>query len=475
MTLMLTLTLEAEADLLMRDRQRLSNVLRSDPYIRGSVLRGAIADAWIASLGVDEEGAFRSIFAGDLEFRGGYPLVPLREPDADVATMIVPRSVFRSKIDGRYVDTALGSERPRGFARVGGLVALQDSEDSGSSAWIVQEDVRYRRQRIGTKQDGSGLADVDEGKLFTEVVIASGTRFEVMIVGHEQRLEELLVFFARDDIEQRITIGRSRTILGMTVIVGHRIGDAPARVPFKGDSHAILFETDTILLDGHLQPVLPSAQWLGGLAGGGVDAIRDVDISAVAQVAVAGWSAVHRGPKPIEVAVERGSVMTFRCNDAEVLNALAERLRRAVGWRRTEGFGVATLDHPIHRAQWLPGASHASTSPVRDEDERAMAQDISATAHQLAQQLNELGIGYSMWSGFRNNSEEERPQRAGSRDVQARSGRSSGAGSRSEDRRHALLNAYRSQVAQTGWSEAVVEEFKAAVARELLLLERGDT
>ena len=191
-----------------------------------------------------------------------------------------------------------------------------------------------------------------------------------------------------------LSIGRSRTILGLVGVSERNIGDIESDPLRAGSRHALYFATDAVLLDDHLEPVLPDAQWLERLVDLERGTVFDVDQSYLSERRIAGWSAVHGGPKPIDSTIERGSVLPFSCSDNDALTRIADRLRSGVGWRAAEGFGVIRLDHPIHAASW-PNAE-APAGAVQDD----IAEFRREVAMALRSESNDR-IGYSLWSTYR--------------------------------------------------------------------------
>ena len=69
------------------------------------------------------------------------------------------------------------------------------------------------------------------------------------------------------------------------------------------------------------------------------------------QIALQGWNAAQGLPKPDTVALARGAVLLFQCDNgkkSEVFSRLAQIETDGIGERRSEGFGRIAVCYPIH-------------------------------------------------------------------------------------------------------------------------------
>jgi CRISPR-associated protein Csx10 len=109
------------------------------------------------------------------------------------------------------------------------------------------------------------------------------------------------------------------------------------------------------LRDGMLRPVLGNIVPHDFGLPDGVEFVHRRDshqpVRFLNQIALHGWNNAQGLPKPDTVALARGAVLLFQCdneNKSQVFSRLAQIETEGIGERRSEGFGRIAVCYPIH-------------------------------------------------------------------------------------------------------------------------------
>lgn len=378
----LRVTVTARQRLALGVGSEVSYFTDTHPFAPGSVLRGALAAAWIAENGppaaVSGAAAFRELFDGPVRY--GPMFVP--------GTVVVPVSVRRCKYprdascESQAVDEAFetGSRCP---ACLGPL-------EPGKGQVILPGDVAL--ERITRTSVNPATAKAADGELYAHGALPAGTVLTGYIRGRDPWLER----------PRRLRLGGRRTVSGsadyqavplepaeedqmpnewpgldLPATSGQPAGSLPAPPGRDGARLIIRLASPAVFVDAAGRPSLEP------------DDVLDLGGASVqrrwARPAIwSGWHAASRLPKPDEVCAIAGS--TYRITGpAEVLRDLAGRLpREGAGLRRAEGFGDI-------RIAWEPWRPPAPAAPLpTPADPGAAVTRWLADLHDLALDPSQL-------------------------------------------------------------------------------------
>jgi len=308
-------------------------------YVPGSVLRGALAAAWIVENGPPPAGAARAARFRDL-FDGRNRYGPLHV----TGSSIVPVSAWLCKYpksdacSAQAVDVAF--ETATACVSCGGPLV------QGKGQVVLPDGVRL--DRITRTSIDPGTAKAADGELYAHAALPEGITLSGVIYGRDPWLEQ----------PRTLRLGGRRTVGGA---VDYSVIPAKANAPnqpLSADGHLIIRLTGpAVFVDAAARPSL------------GPDPSLDLNGATVARSWVrpatwAGWHAASRLPKPEELCAAVGS--TYKLSGPpEILHDLAERLPRdGAGLRRAEGFG----EIEVVTSPWRPSPPAVSTQPQHDAD-----------------------------------------------------------------------------------------------------------
>lgn len=310
----------------------------SHMFVPGSVMRGALAAAWIAEHGPPVGGngfadRFRQLFDGSIRYG------PLHVS----GTAVVPVSAWLCKYPkngacaGQAVDAAFeeGSQCPA----CGGPLEQGKGQVSLPAGAAME---RITRTSIDAR---TGKAA--DGELYANAALPAGTVFSGFIGGRDEWLEQ----------PRTLRLGGRRTVGGAVdydVTPGRRA--VPAEPLGADGALTIRLTGPAIFVDS------------AGRPGSAPDPALDLDGAVLADAwarreAWTGWHAASRLPKPEELCAVAGS--TYRITGpGELLRQLAERLPQdGAGLRRAEGFGeIEVVTGPWRPAVTGDGADEAGAS-----------------------------------------------------------------------------------------------------------------
>lgn len=325
-------TVTARQPLALGTRPRAGAPAPTHRYIPGSVLRGALAAAWITEhdgpTGKDEPPAeFRDLFERDVRFG----------PLFTAGSTVVPLSVLHCKYQRDdacarvFRDEAFGEDTDR-CPHCDGLLERGKGEVTSFGAGTPTS----RTTRVAL----TVAETAEEGLLFTRDEIrhrdAAGepVRFTGRIIGGGDWL-----------LGQRpVLLGGRRSTSGLANYLGEP--DQPAAAPEPTGRRLVLrLTTPALLVDDAGRPArCPDTTLLIRLLGVDVRVTR----SWTRWERVGGWNAAADLPKPDEYAVAAGSTYLLTLGDEPDPQAVRSLLDRGVGLRRIEGFGWIEID------RWKP-------------------------------------------------------------------------------------------------------------------------
>jgi CRISPR-associated protein Csx10 len=349
----LRVTVTARQRLALGVGSEVSYFTGTHPFAPGSVLRGALAAAWIAENGLPAAGsgaaAFRDLFDGPIRY--GPMFVP--------GTVVVPVSARRCKYprDARCESQAVDEAFETGSC----CPACNGPLEPGKGQVILPGDVSL--ERITRTSIDPATAKAADGELYAHGALPAGTVLTGYIHGRDPWLAR----------PRRLRLGGRRTVSGAADYqavplrpaeqdqmpnewpglppptgLPHPAGSLPASPGHNGARLVIRLASPAVFVDAAGRPSLQP------------DPVLDLDGAIVERrwarpATWSGWHAASRLPKPDEVCAIAGS--TYRITgQVGVLRDLAERLpREGAGLRRAEGFG----DIRIAWQPWRPPAPAA--------------------------------------------------------------------------------------------------------------------
>jgi CRISPR-associated protein Csx10 len=315
---MLRATVTARQRLLLGTASEVAYFTGSHSFVPGSVLRGALAAAWIAEHGPPTGGGaraqrFRELFDGEIRYG------PLQVP----GSFREPLSVWRCKyprdeacrrvaVDRAFEDGDACPRCGRPLAQSKATLALPDQS-------------RLRRSTRTSIDPASGLAK--DGELYAHDGLPAKTVLTGPIYGRDAWLEQ----------PRTLRLGGRRTVSGAAEFRTEPAPPQSLQAPLTANGALVIrLVSPAVFVDTAGRPLLEP------------DPALDLDGMAVADkwvrpVAWSGWHAASRLPKPAEVCAEAGSTYLLR-GDREGLARLARRLlAEGLGLRRVEGFGSAEV------------------------------------------------------------------------------------------------------------------------------------
>jgi CRISPR-associated protein Csx10 len=324
-------------------------------FVPGSVLRGALAAAWIAENGPPAGGRaeehFRELFDGSIRYGALYVL----------GSVVVPVSAWLCKYPKDRACKEQAADAA--FGAVGDCAACGGPMEQGKGQVILPAGItpdRITRTSIDPK---TGTAK--DGELYAHGALPPATRLAGVIHGDDEWLEQ----------PRQLRLGGRRTVGGAvtyTAVPAAPDTTATATAWDESGSLVVRLTSPGVFVDAAGRPRLDPDPHLD--LGGAV-----VEHKWARPQIWSGWHAASGLPKPEEVCAVPGS--TYRlAGPATLLRDLAESLPRdGAGLRRTEGFG----DMQVVAEPWRPPAVRPHAQPATESDARAL---------QLRSQVRDLNL-----------------------------------------------------------------------------------
>ena len=370
---------EAKGEITIGGGPILANHLESAEYVRGTMLRGALAGLWPrGELGNED---FLNLFCrGRCKFLGLFPVDKDKyqsfEPDGYFPYRM-PLSMTTCKyypgygLEGHgYHDRLLATEKKEQCAsceapieRVKGAsfcylhhtgIEKRICDISPSKGVVMRHGANRKTRRA------------DYGKLYSYTVINKGERFVGWIAGEDNDLEMLKeklssnrkVHNEKKALTFELRVGRSRKKNYLQCTMSKQAG-----LPYPKVAQAlvdkkfvlILLQTSAILLDRYFRPctkVLPEFVFYG-LKGVSPKEFEIAFPPFSAQSHIDSWSNLHGLPREPETAISAGSIVVFRFANGNDLSGnelckIWDMVQiRGIGERRMEGFGQVLINPEI--------------------------------------------------------------------------------------------------------------------------------
>lgn len=353
------------------------------PFLPGSVLRGALAAAWLRTGTTDAK--FEQIFeAGRFS-----PALPAW---VDVESQSVGRCKYHQETangsHAEYVDYAFCSDLDQAGQKLGKCAAREKLKGDYTRKGLVTQVATALEPRKNTAA---------KSQLFAREMIEKGTEFVGYVVLPDDADTDALT-----KIDMAFVGGRS-SILGRCLVEWEEIDGAPGSEASSHDGAAgaeqVVIRTlsPTILVDNRGLPAddfgaaiktavgcAPVAVWAGRVESG----------------LASGWHAASGLPKPAEIAFAPGAVAVLRGVDRSKLDAL---LDSGLGLRRNEGYGWVEIvtkaweprDAEPSRPKSLVSAAKAKRGAADWLDEIELLQLNDAERQWFGNQLRRLRAGQS--------------------------------------------------------------------------------
>lgn len=361
------------------------------PFVPGSVLRGALAAAWIAGPGHGppttrggngQAGAFRALFDGEIRYG------PLHVTGSDV----VPVSAWLCKYPKDDKNCAVQAvdvvfEAGTCCPACGGPL------EQGKGQVLLPPGVapeRIMRTSIDPKTATSA-----DGELYAHAALPAGTTLTGLIHGRHSWLEQPMT----------LRLGGRRTVGGAADYNAVPVTpERPAQPWLSGGRLAVRLASPAIFADAAGRPRLepdPALDLHGAIA----------EHSWKRPATWQGWHAASRLPKPSELCAVAGSTYLIG-GPADALRALAERLlAEGIGLRRTEGFGqIQVVTSPWRPPSFQPQDGLQANADARLLDWQQKIRELSldpARERWLTGALRDLQLARQRAAGAQDQAAEE--------------------------------------------------------------------
>ena len=372
-------------------RKPTGQVIEAVQHIRGGLLRGAVADAWLAASESGEPDAdFKELFLGKRAglFRNCYP-----------GSSVLPATAFGCK-DFGGLPTADGEKKHGVFDTLLERLVWEKADllYNPKCPQCDNDEGRVEAQKgFYTHSEGCYEKRALNTRLLTRVAInrqrkvaadellynlnavdwlsTDGKNSKKVSLYGSARIRSALVGKVADTLQKevrRLGGGSSRGLGRVCVKVSNhddtdslekricdfntkleKVWNACSCLPhvnieaFDGGYFSIALQSDAILEENWQRRMVITAEMLQEMA----DCTADVELirSFASYDYVSGWNATWRLPKETELATCMGSVFVFRTPDIDAwIPALRHLEKIGVGSRREEGFGQILICDPFH-------------------------------------------------------------------------------------------------------------------------------
>ena len=359
---MLAVTVVARQRMALGTGSEVSFFTGSHAFVPGSVLRGALAAAWIAEHGPPEPGSSEQAWFSHL-FDGPVRYGALQVPGSFVQPVSARRCKYPkdSACENAVVDAA--------FEPGVNCPACDGPTEPGKGQVTLPPGVMLDRITRTSISPKTGKAA--DGELYSHGALPAGTRLEGFIHGRDPWLEK----------PRGLRLGGRRTVGGAADYLVEPAPLPEAAAAWEGTGPLVIRLTSPgVFVDVAGRPRLEP------------DPVLDLDGAEVERswarpVTWTGWHAASALPKPEELCAVTGS--TYRlAGPPGVLRGLAERLpAEGAGLRRTEGFGgIEVVTEPWR----VPAASEQHTAEEQATERDGGGAEVQAM--KLLARLQELRL-----------------------------------------------------------------------------------
>ena len=317
------ITLKAESDLFVS--QTVGSTQVSENFIPGSNILGAAAWKYLRDNTVknpDNDKEFISLFLnGDVSWGNAYPCYE------DKVFKPTPLSVLSVKDSDEVVD--LAAERKDKQLK-GQPAEFSCIKEGAIYCYHPKSKITYHHRRPDDK--AIAHATEEEGEFFQFDNISKGQVFRSEVRGKYSELKE--IYNTIKDMKH-MRIGKSKTAQYGKCSLNIEISKSkyPEGEWKSGDTKWFCFDSPAIFINenGYYTTEI------------NIDGFS-VEEKYISHVNIGGFSGVWRMPKIQSTAVAAGSVVELK-NEGNTIN-LSDFLKRPVGYRTAEGFGVLSVYNP---------------------------------------------------------------------------------------------------------------------------------
>lgn len=314
----LVLTLRQPAQL--GSRARRDNVLGTLEHIPGSVVRGALAAAWLARHGASRPGTpereeFLALFEGGVRYGA------LLRDGTEFMSLAVAGHKYDPEPGCRVVDydRAMGDEPPLHCPDCGSPLEQR-------RGLTGERDAPRRRTSVAISPAGTA----EDGALFTRETLGAGQVFRGTVTAADDALLSIL------DGLGPVRVGGRRTTHGLADVAVTAGAALPLPQRRPDGMLVVRLRSPGIFTDSRGRPSRdPSGEELTEALGTGARVVQRWTRWEQA----GGWHAASGLPKQQELAVAAGSTYIISAERAVADAALTRLADRGLGLRRHEGFG----------------------------------------------------------------------------------------------------------------------------------------
>jgi CRISPR-associated protein Csx10 len=370
MTESLAVTVTARQAIALGRRPTAEATVQTYLHIPGSVLRGALAGAWLAEHGdPDPVRRGRAIIPCQRRaeftelFESGVRFGPLLSPGSYIAPMSVRRCKYPSTPGCKEVaiDEAFTDAPPGRCPECGGVLEAGRGDVEGAED-LLMDDTRVALTEGETAEEGLLYT---RRSLRARDAVDLPVTFTGRLTAARGTVPEWLT------LPRRLQLGGRRGTGGAGDYAPGPVASANGQGGTSGTGRIVLrLLSPALLVDRYGRPALrPDEELVAELLG-----VRARNGRAWTRTAVVGgWHAASNLPKPEEMAVSAGSVFELLLPDGDApAEGVAALLAHGLGVRRAEGYGWAEqATAPWRRPQ--PRAENKAAPPS------GMVVDMAAT------------------------------------------------------------------------------------------------
>jgi len=338
--------------------------------IPGRALWGAVATLAYRK-GMSEDEAFRLFHQGKVRFLTAVPV------QGEARTYPAPGAWHKPKDAGEAAKATAFSNFALDDVRNKVKGEQYQAQKSGWYTTQVQPIKVETTYTLRTAVDPTGKAQ--EGLLYGLPAIRAGTRFWGALVGDDADVQKVAQLFLRGDSGE-LRLGRSRNSELGLVRVKKRTQSIQKLTPGKGSSQRVSFfcVSRCVFRDSATgsYTLNPSAAAFGLPE----DWKMDPESSFLRSTRIVHFNSKRKRPEVERVAIESGSVFTFKGSKPIELESLAGHLERGVGEYTGQGYGeVLAAPDWLTRAEiaWQEAPKVAETRQVKPPKD-----DLFQWAHQ---------------------------------------------------------------------------------------------
>jgi CRISPR-associated protein Csx10 len=345
-------------------------------HIPGSVLRGALAKAWIARRGLPDSD-FRRLFDGRVRFG------PLFAEGSSVLPLSVrvckylPTHCTPWYADAAFPAAAGAAQPPTDWDDATGHWRSGRGDVVGPGGTTVPNDP------VASTAIEPSTGTAKEANLFSRDSLRPGLVFTGAVVGDDAALQ--LLIEAVSDLE-RLELGGRSSVMGSARLSLTGI-EAPVGPEPSTDRVVLRLASPAFLVDNAGRPTLDVASALRRRAfSGEVERVWARSLTD----GTGGFHGASRLPKPVDVGLAAGTTIALRTADDDI-GVLGSLVTDGIGLRRSEGFGwleVAT-------GPWTTSSAVAADDSLIGEE----GQDAGAFGD-VRRRVQDLRLGHAAGRWF---------------------------------------------------------------------------